>query len=249
MRLLIFTTLCLALLTITGCQEETPPLSSPEAATAQEKTIEEQQNTATLEQETTPSEEQAASESNPERTPPQPPILEDFQGQPQLSLFPRVGDYQPDPDSERHPYWRTFIDHLVKVTGVAENPEDGSRGWVFRSNNTIDSLGYFAPLAVEPNKNYQVSFKLMIDLGEGASAGIGILEFNEFLWIGEQYTEETFKKHYRGSHEGKRLTGKTGGLQTFNFTTGPDTNMIHIILFREGPHDRNALMFDDIEIK
>lgn len=184
-----------------------------------------------------------------ERTPPQPPLREDFQGAPQMSLFPRVGDFQPPPGDERHAYWRTFIDHLVKITGVAENSTDGSRGWVFRSIDTIDSVGYFSPIAVEPNRTYQVSFALKADLPEGASAGIGVLEFDTFLWIGEQYGEEMHEQHYRGVHEGRRLTGQVSGLQSFSFTSGPDTRMIHLVLFREGPHDRNSLMFDDIEIR
>ena len=46
------------------------------------------------------------------------------------------------------------------------------------------------------------------------------------------------------------MTGKNSGAKhTFSFTTGPDSGMIHLVLFREGTHDRNALMFDDIEIK
>ncbi len=89
----------------------------------------------------------------------------------------------------------------------------------------------------------------MGEFPEGASAGIGVLEFDQFLWIGEQYSEETFKKHYRGVHEGRRVTGKPTGLQGFTFTTGPDTRMIHLVLFREGTHDRNSLMFDNISIK
>ena len=257
------------LLLIFGCQEETPPdvkipPKSPvynQASQAVDKVesqsvIQDAELEAKTELSIAPDADQSLQEQveesvevEQERTPPTPPIKEDFQDQPKLSLFPRVGDYQPPVDSERHPYWRTFIDHLVKVTGVAENQEDGSRGWVFRSINSIDSLGYFAPLAVEPDTTYTVSFKLNAELPEGASAGIGVLEFNEFLWIGEQYTEETFKEHYRGVHEGKRLTGKPSGIQSFSFTTGPETRMIHLVLFRDGTHDRNALMFDDIEIK
>ena len=84
---------------------------------------------------------------------------------------------------------------------------------------------------------------------EGASAGIGILEFNEFLWIPSQYTEETFKQHYRGSHEGKSQTGTSKGEHSFTFTTSPETKMVHIVLFREGTHDRNSVMFDDIRIE
>lgn len=193
--------------------------------------------------------EQPGQSLEPEQSPPEPPIFENFQGVPQLSLFPRVGDFRPEVESDRLPYWNTFIEHLNKVTGVTEEQETGSRAWVFRSIKSIDSLGYFSPLGVEPQTTYQVSFQLAAELTEGASAGIGILEFNQFLWIPGQYTEETFKQHFRGSHEGNRLTGTSKGEHTFTFTTGPETRMIHVVLFREGTHDRNSVMFDDIKIE
>ncbi len=244
------------LIIMTGCQEEQPPTITipPQPANGSLKTdsmnsVKAEETDNQIQEDETDDELREEEQDISEKQPPTPPIKEDFQGAPQLSLFPRVGDFQPPPDSERHPYWRTFIDHLVKVTGVAENAADGSRGWVFRSINSIDSLGYFSPLKVKPDTVYQVSFNLMGDLPEGASAGIGILEFDEFLWIGEQYTEETFKKHYRGVHEGRRVTGKPVGLQTFTFRTSPETHMVHVVLFREGTHDRNSLMFDNISIK
>jgi len=96
---------------------------------------------------------------------------------------------------------------------------------------------------------YRLPRILAAELAEGASAGIGIIEFNKFLWIPGQYTEETFKQHFRGTHEGKRLNGTSKGEHTFTFTTGPETHMIHVVLFREGPHDRNSVMFDDIGIE
>lgn len=228
-----------------GCQEQ--PQQDSHSQTKKDNTAV-ALNSATKTNNVTSAEQKLETPAE-DKQPPTPPIMEDFQDAPKLSLFPRVGDFQPSPESERHPYWRTFIDHLAKVTGVAEDQSDGNRAWVFRSINSIDSLGYFSPISVEPNKIYQVSFKLFAELPKGATAGIGILEFDEFLWIGEQYTEETFKKHFRGAKEGRRLTGKPTGMQNFDFTTGPDTHMIHLVLFREGPHDRNSLMFDDISIK
>lgn len=211
-----------------GCQEEVPQTELTEKPVPAEPVAEV---------------EQAA-------TPPTPPMLEDFQSNPKLSLFPRVGDFRPANEDDRLPYWKTFIDHLAKVTGVVESPEDGNRAWSFRSINTVDSLGYFSPLAVEPATRYQVSFKLKAELPEEASAGIGIIEFNEFLWIGEQYSEETFNKHYRGVHEGVRLTGNIDWEEhSFTFTTGPETQMIHIILFREGAHERSGVLYDDIKIE
>jgi hypothetical protein len=232
---------CFAVLAfLAGCQEEISPPATSSREQAPSPVVEEK----------VPEPSQGPVGTEPvDKQPPRPPLREDFQGEPKLPLFPRVGEFQPPSGSERHLDWRNFIDQLVKVTGVAENAADGSRGWVFRSIKSVDSLGYFSPVAVEPNKIYQVSFKLIADLPEGASAGMGILEFDEFLWTGEQYTEESYIKHFLGGHEGRRLTGKGHGIQAFAFTTGPETRMVHLVLFRDGTHDLNSLMFDDIEIR
>ena len=247
MRTLIFASLCLSLFFASGCQEEVQKTIEIPSQSAQKD------EAAVKEPETAP--EQATSiEENSSQTeqtnqePPKPPIFEDFQGPPQLSLFPRAGDFRPEDDSDRLPYWNTFIEHLIKVTGVAEDQPTGNRAWAFRGIKTIDSVGFFSPLAVEPQSTYKISFKLTTELPEEASAGIGILEFNEFLWIPAQYTEELFQKHYRGIHEGIRVTGTTADQHTFTVTTGPETHMIHIVLFREGAHDRNNLLFDDIAV-
>ncbi len=268
MRPLIFATLCFTLLIAAGCQEEAPQTveiapqsaqhnSNSATAAKQEPmapAIELTSTTPVAELESTGADDSAQLEPQelseaPEQTTPKPPIFEDFQGTPQLTLFPRVGDFRPEEDSDRLPYWNTFIDHLVKVTGVAEDQTTGKRGWVFRGIKSIDSVGYFSPLEVEPQTEYKVSFTLIAELVEEASAGIGILEFNQFLWIPSQYTEDIFKLHFRGSHEGKRLTGATKDEHTFTFTTGSETQMIHVVLFREGTHDRNSLMFDEIKIE
>ncbi len=251
MRLLIFVTFFLTIIIATGCQEEAPatvkipPQSAEDHSDENKETPPVEIKEAVVEVE--PSQQEAAEHAVQE--PPRPPIAEDFQGEPQLSLFPRVGDFRPAEDSDRLPYWNTFIEHLVKVTGVAEDQTSGRRGWVFRSIKSIDSVGFFSPLAVEPQTSYRVSFRLSAELAEGSSAGIGILEFDEFLWIPGQYTEDTFKQHFRGAIEGKRLTGTISGNQSFSFTTGPETRMIHMVLFREGAHDRNSVMFDDIGIE
>lgn len=253
MRLLICAGLWLLLLTA-ACQEE-PPQSvqtpqpgqdSPDKAATPAPAAPPQE--AAVAGQAAPAAEAAPAEQQ-EMEPPAPPVYENFQGEPQLSLFPRAGDYRPADDSDRLPYWNTFIDHLVRVTGVAEEQATGNRAWVFRSIDTIDSVGYFSPLNVAPGTAYQVSFTLAADLPEGATAGIGILEFDEFLWVPGQYTEDIFKQHFRRSHEGKRLTGKITGKHSFTFTTGPDTRMIHVVLFREGAHDRNVVRFDDIKVE
>lgn len=194
--------------------------------------------------------ETAETKTAPEPEPPRPPVFEDFQGQPQLSLFPRVGDFRPEDDSDKLPYWNTFIDHLAKMTGVAEDQATGNRAWSFRAINSIDSIGYFSPLAVEPQTTYRVDFRLKSDLAESASAGVGVLEFDEFLWIGEQYSEKLHQEHFQKAQEGARLNGRNDWREaSFTFTTGAETQMIHLVLFREGEHDRNSVMFDDIRIE
>ncbi|PLX74479.1 MAG: hypothetical protein C0614_11790 [Desulfuromonas sp.] len=232
MHILISFSLSLLVLLFAGCQQDPPPQAQ-------------QTETAQQEQAATP----VAEEPVEQPPPPRPPLFEDFQGEPQLTLFPRAGDFRPADDSENLPYWATFIEHLVQVSGLAEEKTTGNRAWRFRSINTIDSVAYFSPVAVDPKTAYKVSFTLLGTLPEGATAGAGILEFDEFLWIGEQYTEEIVQKHFRGSHEGVRLPGTIEGEQSFTFTTSPETGMVHLILFREGPHDRSSVMFDDIRIE
>ncbi|PLX79551.1 MAG: hypothetical protein C0615_02295 [Desulfuromonas sp.] len=185
-----------------------------------------------------------------ERIPPTPPLFEDFQAKPVLSIFPRVGDYQPAPDDERHPFWLTFIDHLNKVSGLLSNREDGNKAWSFRSVNTIDSVAFFAPLKVEPATTYHVSYRIRAELPEDAKTGIGVLEFDEFLWDGEQYTEETTKKHLLRSSVGIELTGSIEWEErSFEFQTTPKTEMIHLVFYRDGAHSRDPVLIDDIRIE
>lgn len=182
--------------------------------------------------------------------PPAPPTFEDFEAEPQLSLFPRAGDYRPAEGDEKLPYWATFIDHLQRTSGVVTQKETGNHAFSLRSVNTIDSVGYFSPLAVEPGATYTVTFKALTDLPEGASAGIGILEFDQFLWIGEQYPASLVEKHQSGFHPGARMTGKNEWKeQDFTFATGSRTRMLHLVLYREGAHDRKPVLFDEITIQ
>jgi len=271
MRPLLFIIILFALFIASGCQEEAPqairiPPQNGNAAfkatptvAAQEETkppssplkinevTEKVQSEQTLSEPVQPESPKQPSEKK--RKPPEPPIFEDFQGAPQLTLFPRVSDFRPEDGNERLADWKTLIENLIKVTGVAEDQVTGVRSWVFSSIDSSDSIGYFSPLAVEPLTTYQVSFKLSAELADKASAGISILEFDEFLWIPVQYTKEIFEKHYRGVHEGKLLTGTTTGEHTFSFTTGPKAGMIHVVLIHEGTSDSSSMMFDDIEIK
>jgi hypothetical protein len=185
-----------------------------------------------------------------DRVPPAPPIKETFDSSPQLSLFPRVGDYQPESDSERHPFWRTFIDHFSKVSGLLQEPESGNKAWSFRGINTIDSVAFFSPIGVEPETTYRISYKIKTELPEEAKTGLGVLEFSKFLWIGEQYSEETTKEYLLGSQIGVEMTGNIDWeTKEFMLVTGSKTRMIHLVFYRDGEHSRMPVLIDDIEIR
>lgn len=182
--------------------------------------------------------------------PPAPPITENFESQPLISFFPRIGAFRPETTDESYPYWNVFVEHVTKTSGVVTVPDSArNRCWALRSVGDLDSVGYFAPLAVAPSTRYRISAWIKTDLPEGASAGIGLTEFRKFLWIGEQFTSEQMRQYALRTTEGARLTGKTDWKKVvYDFTTTPETHMIHLILFRDGAKGRNPVLFDDISV-
>lgn len=184
---------------------------------------------------------------------PVPPVFESFDGQPQLSLFPRIGDFRPeDDDSEALPFWRTYIDHLTRISGLVQMPAPLGRGnaWAIRSLGQLESVAFFSPLEVAPETAYRFSALLKTDLPPGASAGIGVLEFDTFLWVGEQYPRSLAEKHQTGAREGARLEGNNDWRPiAFDFTTGPRTRMVHLIFFREGEESREPVLIDDVRFE
>jgi len=184
--------------------------------------------------------------------PPGAPLLETFQGAPQLSLFPRLGDFRPEEGDERLPFWRTYREHLLKISGVIR--ADGissNRVFSFRGIKGIDSVGHFAPLAVKPNRHYRIELRLKADLPAGVSTGVGIIEYRQFLWLGEQYPESLHRQLYLASQELLRIS-RTNGWQNFqlNFTTGPRTRMVHLLFFLEGSvNDRRPVLIDNVSVQ
>ena len=194
----------------------------------------------------------AAGSNQPQAIPPRPPIHENFDGRPQLSLFPRLGDFKPEEfDQNRLPYWRSYLAHLQKVTGVtSKEAGGGNQSFAFRTIKGISSVGYFSPLAVEPNTVYKVAAQIKVELPKGGSAGIGVIGFDQFLWRGEQFTQTLDNKHRTETHAGVKLTESCDWTeQMFTFTTGPDTKMVHLVLFREGTANRKPMLLDDISIE
>lgn len=228
--LILLTTLCLLILP--GCQTEEQVTDTQKPATGADN------------QPPTVNEVEA-------QEPPKPPIMEDFDGKPKMSLFPRIlDDYRPeDSATEGVDNWRTFLAHLKRVSGPAMSSEAGNRGWQFHSVNTIDSVGYFSPLAVDPDSTYQVKFRIKTDLADGATAGIKVLEFSKFQWLGEQYPESLYRSIFVDQQAAPALTGQQDWTeQSFDFKVGPQTRMIHLVLYRQGPHDTNDVMFDDLYV-
>ncbi len=251
-KLLILLLFCT--LPLTACQsknEESSTIKTPETAAPVDpqhadsaaKTPETATDTAST---------QTPEPTVEEQSPPTPPLTENFQGAPQLSLFPRAGAYRPeDDDTNGLQFWRTYIEHLLRTSGpLKESDQSDNVKFGFRSIKGIDSVGIFSPIAVKPATRYQVSALFSCDLVEGASAGIGVLEFDEFQWIGEQFSESMAREHQLGSQSGIRLTGKVENQpQRFDFTTGAETGMIHLVFFRDGTQDRNPVLIDDIHIE
>lgn len=183
---------------------------------------------------------------------PKPPVRETFEGEPQISLFPRVGGERPEGDPQEVGIWTAYVEHLMRLSGVADQVgRNNSRGWVVASLRSVGSVGFFVPLAVQPNTTYRVSFDFAGELPKGGSAGVGALELDRFLWISDQLTKAQLKEHQTGLHQGVRLTGRQEwGTHTFTFTTSPRAGMIHLVLFREGAADRKQpVRFDNIVVE
>lgn len=199
----------------------------------------------------TPIEEKPVPQTTGKPTPPRPPVVETFQSSPQLSLFPRLGDFRPEDDEDRLRFWLSYREHLVKISGLVEiDPTTGNKAFIFRGIKRIDSVGHFAPLEVKPNTSYRIGIKLKAELPEGATAGLGIIEYKQFLWVGEQYPESLHKKFFLANRELLRVN-RTDGWQSFDFefTTGPQTGMIHLVLFREGPaSNRMPVLVDNLSV-
>lgn len=228
-----FLTILLFILSLTGCQSQT----TEEQVVAPKVEVPKQAKTPTQAE---------------EQEPPTPPLFENFQATPQISLFPRAGAFHPEAEDEKGiQFWRTYIDHLTRTSGPTQigTEAEPNIAFGFRAIKGLDSVGVFSPIAVSPETTYEVKALLSCNLTEGATAGIGVLEFKKFLWIGEQFSETMAKEHQVGTQQGIKLKGNVEKQsQSFTFTTGPRTKMIHLVFFRDGVQDRNPVLIDDIEI-
>lgn len=187
-----------------------------------------------------------------EPTPPGIPVTETFDREPQLNLFPRVAAYRPaDDDSKGLSFWNSYLEHVLRTSGM--RPGSGrnrSNGWVLHGISGLDSISFFAPLKVNPSAHYKVTFDFKGEIPKGGSAGIGVLEFKEFLWVDEQFTEAMCKEFQTGAYPGKMIqTGGEWKTYTFDFTVSPQAGMIHLIFYRDGVMQREKpVVFDNISV-
>lgn len=188
-----------------------------------------------------------------EAVPPGPPVRETFDGEPQLSLFPRTGSYRPEvDDKDGSSYWTAFIDHILRTSGMrAGVGRDGSKGWEIHGIKGLESVAFFAPLGIKPATTYRISFDFQGELPKGGSAGLGALEFGEFLWIGDQFPKSLVDLHQTAHYPGVTLKGNQPWKNhSFTVTTSAKGAMLHLILFRDGPMDRQKpVFFDNIVIE
>ena len=201
---------------------------------------------------TPPAKESAEKAPEAQPNPPGVPVNETFEQEPQLSLFARVATFRPpDDNNEALGFWATYIDHVERTSGMRPKAgRDESNGWVIHGIKGMTSVAFFAPLAVKPVTRYHVSFDYKGELPKDASAGMGALEFKEFLWIGEQFTEELSKEYQSGAFPGIAVKSKKDWqTYSFDFTTSPQAGMIHLVLYRDGNMDREKpVFFDNIAI-
>ena len=186
--------------------------------------------------------------------PPTPPVVEDFEKEPKLSLFPRIGDYRPADDQlERLRYWKTYLEHVTKTSGPLVIPppqQQAGRVFALRSVADLESVGFFTPLQVKPGHTYEVSLWARAELPPGGIFGVGIIEFDQFLWVEEQYTEALVSTHRTAIQQGLELRGQHPWQERqFRFTTSPRTGMVHLVFYREGQGDRIPVLLDDIRIE
>lgn len=188
-----------------------------------------------------------ASDATP--PPPAPPIFETFDSEPQLSLFPRIGESRPV--NEKIDYWQKHIDAFLETSGFAQGKGvNGSNGWTLRGSKSFVSSGFFSPLSVERKTNYRLSFDSKADLQEGGQVRVVVLEFREFQWIGEQYSQNQLDNNLIKSRSGFIVKGKHNWERhNFDFTTTSNTGMIHVSLLFEGKQNTGRAFFDNIRIE
>jgi spermidine synthase len=179
-------------------------------------------------------------------------ITETFDhGKQRLSLFPRLGSHRPENEEGKDlAVWSANMEQFASSSGIRDGAGiEGSRGLLVKSIAGAGSSAYFAPLAVRPSTVYSVSFAVKSGTEGGGEAGVGLQEFIKFLPTGEQPTGSVIRKFLIGGKDEVRLKGsRNWETHSFSFRTTPRTRMVHLVFYREGKHDHNPVVFDNLRI-
>ncbi len=177
---------------------------------------------------------------------------ESFDGEkPILPMFPRLGSHRPEAAQvQGFAVWAGNMELFAAGSGVVPKAgASGSAALKIVGVAGVGSAAYFAPVSVRPATQYQVEFHLKSGMNPRGEAGAGVVEYDAFLPAGEQPTQEVLRNHLVGMHDGVRVAGpRQWQRHAFSFRTSPRTRMVHLVLYREGEHDRGPVFFDDIRI-
>jgi hypothetical protein len=182
-------------------------------------------------------------------------IVETFDGkQQQLLLLPGAGGYRPaDNDDKNRLLWTASIAYLTRISGLLEDSgRGGSRALGLRNLQgvPVSSVSYFAPVAAKASATYRVDFWLRSEMNRGGEGGVGVLEFDVFRLEENQFTRSFNDQHLLRARDQVRIKGPTQWTNhSFSFETTPETKMFHLLFYREGSSDGDAVVFDDVVIE
>jgi len=167
-------------------------------------------------------------------------------------ILPYLGGYRPDEEDRAGLLaWSANMDYFTTISGIVQwIGREGSAALSVRSIEDVVSAGYFIPMAVRPSTTYRVEFQMKSLLSLGGEAGAGMLEYDALLPSGEEFTLLANRNHRIGSNVYLRIRGERDWEKhTYTFKTSPRARMVHLLFFREGLHNREPVIFDDIVIR
>jgi hypothetical protein len=133
---------------------------------------------------------------------------------------------------------------------VERSGKNDSVGLVINGIKGLSSVGYSTPIIVEPSRNYRVEFWMKSGMGNDEEGGVGYLEYDTLIPTRQQLTQVENARHIVGGEDSVRIKGEHGWKKfTFDFTTGPESEMVHVFFYREGDPGPGPLIFDDISIR
>ena len=182
-------------------------------------------------------------------------VHEDFEASPQLPLIPRVAgiDFGVDGSDQDRVAMRAAYELLfTRVSGVAPGMGlGGSAGLVLRWVPMSSLVGYAIPQVVKPSARYRVGWSMLNGaLQPGEAVSVVVEQFDTVEATGMQ-----FMMSYVNTHSVHRETmaqidaAQPWTRHGFEFSTTPNTHMVHIVFFRSGAPNPEPVRFDDFTVE